>query len=172
MPLELKFAVRWHLEPKAPRLKSASLASTSTGRARWRSKAPGAALEVSKWKRKAVVWKESAETQEYESCQQNDLEVDRDEGMEESSLAPSAIVDANGWHKARFMCNNRCKREGFDLFDIAAILAEDEGRPHTINHCKKCYNLSLAERNEPAVTHARWKAMIGEESSRREGEWI
>ena len=116
---------------------------------------------------KAAVGKESAETQEYESCQQNDMEVDRDEGMEESSLVPSAIVDATGWHKARFMCNNRCKREGFDLFDMAAILAEDEGRPHTINHCKKWYNLSLAERHEPAVTHARWKAMIGEESSRR-----
>ena len=116
---------------------------------------------------KAAVEKESAETQEYESCQQNDLEVDRDEGMEESSLVPSAIVDATGWHKARFMCDNRCKREGFDFFDIAVMLAEDEGRPHTINHCKQWYNLSLAERNEPAVTHARRKVTIGEESSRR-----
>ena len=45
-----------------------------------------------------------------------------------------------GWHKARFMCDKRCKKEDFKFFDIAAILVEGEGRPHTVNLCKMCCN--------------------------------
>ena len=50
---------------------------------------------ISQKKRKAAVRKESAETQE--SCQQNDTEVDRDEGMEELSFVPSAVSDTAGF---------------------------------------------------------------------------
>ena len=95
--------------------------------------------------------------QECESCQQNDMEVARDEGMEELSFVPSAVSDTAGWHKARFMCDKRCKREGFKFYDITPFSVEDEGRPHTVNLCKNCYNLRVAERNEPEVTHARWR---------------
>ena len=53
-----------------------------------------------------------------------------------------------------------CRKGGFKFCDIGAILVEVEGRPHAIHLC----NLRLAERNEAEVTHARWKAMIGEKS--------
>ena len=41
--------------------------------------------------RRAVVRKEWADTQEYESCQQNDMNVDVDENKEEVSFVPSAV---------------------------------------------------------------------------------
>ena len=41
-------------------------------------------------KMKAAFRKESAETQEDESCQQNDMEVDMDETKEEMNFVPSA----------------------------------------------------------------------------------
>ena len=50
-------------------------------------------------KKKAAVRKESTETQEYKSCQQNDMEVDRDEGMKELSFIPSAVSDSAGWRE-------------------------------------------------------------------------
>ena len=64
------------------------------------------------------------------------------------------------------MCDKECNKEGFKFFDIATMLVEDDGKPHTINLCINCYALRLAERNESEVTNARWKAMVGEKSSR------
>ena len=55
---------------------------------------------------------------------------------------------------------------GFKFHDTAAMLVEDDGRPHTINFCKNCHYVRLAERNEPEVTHKKWKIMIGERNSR------
>ena len=46
-------------------------------------------------KRKAVVRKESADTQQYESCQQNDMEVGRDESLLELSFVPSVVGDSS-----------------------------------------------------------------------------
>ena len=46
-------------------------------------------------KRKEVVRKASAETQEYESCQQNDMDVDRIESKEETSFVTSG--NRFGW---------------------------------------------------------------------------
>ena len=43
-------------------------------------------------KTEAVVRKESADTQEYQSCQQNDMDVD--ENMEELSSIPGAVSSA------------------------------------------------------------------------------
>ena len=56
----------------------------STGRRHPKPKA----LEV-----KASTWerKESADTKEYESCLQNDMEVDEEEGMEDLTFVPSAV---------------------------------------------------------------------------------
>ena len=106
-------------------------------------------------KRKAAVRKESAETQEYKSCQQNDVEVHREQGMEELRFFLGAVSDTAGWHKARFMCDRRCMGEGFKFHHIAAILVGDERRPHTINLCKNCYNLRLEVRNETAMLDER-----------------
>ena len=94
---------------------------------------------------------------EYEWCQQNDMEVDRDEGMEEAIELDDIRSDS---------CAPRGAREGFKFFDITAILVEDEGRPRTTNCCRNFSFLRLAETNEPEVTHARWKTMIGEKTSR------
>ena len=58
---------------------------------------------------------------ECESRQQNNMEVDRDEGMEDLSFVPNAVSDMAGWHKVRFMCDKRCMKEGFKLFDMTAI---------------------------------------------------
>ena len=61
-------------------------------------------------------------------------------------------------------CATQCAREkASNSVTSQPFVAEDEGRPHTINHCKNCHNL---ERSEPEVTHARWKATIGGRSSR------
>ena len=47
-------------------------------------------------KRKAVVRKESADAQEYERGQRNDMDVDADEDKEELSFAPSAVSGLDG----------------------------------------------------------------------------
>ena len=125
------------------------------------------ALEV-----KASTWerKESADTKEYESCQQNGMEVDEEEGMEDLTFVPSAVSDWAGWHeplRVKYMCDQKCNKEGFKFYDIAAILVEDDGKPHTINLCRNCYSPRLAERNESVVTNVKWKAMIEQKVSRQ-----
>ena len=60
-------------------------------------------------KRRTVVRKESAETQEHESCQKNDMEVDKDEGMEELNFITRAVSDSAGWReplRIRYRCDN------------------------------------------------------------------
>ena len=47
----------------------------------WGQSSMSSAGGSQKW-RKAAVWKDSAETQEHESCQHNDMEVDIDENRE------------------------------------------------------------------------------------------
>ena len=91
----------------------------------------------------AAVRQESAETQEYESCQQKDMKVDTSENKEELSFVPSAVSDSPGWHEPRFMCDRTCRKGGFKFHDIAAMSVEDDGRLHTINLCKDCYNLRM-----------------------------
>ena len=46
---------------------------------------------VSQKKRQVVVRKESTDTQEYEPCQLNDVDVDMDENNGEMSFIPSAL---------------------------------------------------------------------------------
>ena len=58
---------------------------------------------------------ESAETLEYDSCQQNAMEVDRDEGKEELSFVPSAVSYSAEWREPRFMCDRQCRTEGFQV---------------------------------------------------------
>ena len=50
-------------------------------------------------KRKAVVWRESGDTQEYGSCQRNDLDVDMDETKEELSFTPIPVTSTAGWYE-------------------------------------------------------------------------
>ena len=67
--------------------------------------------------------------------------------------------------RAKHMCDKKCNEEGFRFYDIAAVVTEDDGKPHTINLCRDCYNLRLAERTESIVTSAGWKAMIEQKFS-------
>ena len=91
---------------------------------------------VSSQKEKAVVRKDSAETHLYESFQQNEMHEDGNECMEEFNIIPIALSETAGWHelfKMKFMCDKKCKKEGFKFFGITTILVEDEGRSHTIS---------------------------------------
>ena len=57
-------------------------------------------------KRKAVVRKESADTHE--------LEMGRDESLEELSFVPSAVSGPVGWReflRAKYMCDKKCNNE-------------------------------------------------------------
>ena len=115
-------------------------------------------------KRKAVVRKEFADTQEYESRQQ-----DWNKSLEELAFVPSAVSDSAAWRdsfRVKYMCDKKCNKEGFKFCDIAAILVEDDGKPHTINLCRNCYSLRLGERSDSKVTNARWDATIEQEVSR------
>ena len=56
-------------------------------------------------KSKAVVRKESAETQKYDSHKPKDMDVDIDENKEEVSFVPSAACDSAGWHEPRLRCD-------------------------------------------------------------------
>ena len=71
-----------------------------------------------------------------------------------------------GWYEPNFMCDMQCRKEGFKFYDIASIMVEDDGEPHTINHCTNCYNLRQEERKEPTVNGKRWRIMVGEKTSR------
>ena len=71
-------------------------------------------IELAEEKRKAVVRKESADTQEQESCQLNDMDVDMDE-KEELSFVPSAVSRTAGWHEPKLVCDRQCREDGFQV---------------------------------------------------------
>ena len=72
---------------------------------------------------KAAVWKESAVTQKYGSCQQNDMEVDKDENTVEMSFVASAVSEKAGWHEP--MCDRQCGKEVCKFYGIASKMVED-----------------------------------------------
>ena len=86
---------------------------------------------------------ESAETQDYVSEPQRLEEID-DEEMKELSFIPSAASEPR-W--AMHMCDNKCNKEGFKLYHLAAIVVEG-GAAHTINLCKQCCNEIRMKRGE------------------------
>ena len=108
-------------------------------------------------KRKAVVRKESADSQESESYQLNDMDVDMNENKEELSFIPSVVSRSAGWHEPKFMCDTQCHKDGFKYDDIASVMVEDDGEPPTKHLCKCVDNLMQDEKKEPGV--ALWKAM-------------
>ena len=90
---------RRHLGPRALEQGSVPLTSlglTSTGRARWGTKVPSGAGGSQK-KKKAVIRKEPAETQEYVSYQ--DMELGDDKSLEYVGFVPSVGSDSAGWHE-------------------------------------------------------------------------
>ena len=71
-------------------------------------------------KRKAVVRKGLAETQEYESNRLDDMDLDTDVHKGELSFIPSAVSSSAGWNESKFMCDRQCREEGFTYFDVAS----------------------------------------------------
>ena len=110
-------------------------------------------------KRKAVVRKESADTQEQESCQLNDMDVDMDE-KEELSFVPSAVSRTAGWHEPKLVCDRQCREDGFQVPRHASVMVVDDGEAHTMNHCKVCYNVRQDETKEPRVKGHQWKSPV------------
>ena len=55
------------------------------------------------------------------------------------------------------MCDNKCNKEGFKFYQLAAIVVEDGGAAHTINLCKPSYNEMRMKRGDRKVTAARWR---------------
>ena len=100
MLLEMPSLGRRHLDSKVLTQGSVVLTGqglTSTGRARWVDQGSMSSAGGSQKKRKAVVRKESAETHDYTSCQ--DTEVDNDKSLEEMDFLPSAVSESVGWHE-------------------------------------------------------------------------
>ena len=81
-------------------------------------------------KRKAVVLKGSAETQDFMSWQ--DMKEDDDKSWEEIGFVRSAVSDSAWWRErlnVKNMCYQKCNEEGFKFFyDLASNLVEDDGK--------------------------------------------
>ena len=87
-------------EPRYPKVLGVGLGRRAEGDQGFVSSAGGSLT-----KRKAVVRTESSDTQEYESCQLNDVEVDMFENKEESSFpSPVQVSSSAGWQEPQFMC--------------------------------------------------------------------
>ena len=83
-------------------------------------------------KRKAVVWKESAQTQEGESCKQKDMEVDMNANEEELNFVHSAVSSSAGWHEPKRLQvprvdnGGRCRRHETS-FSLVTIFGKKKG---------------------------------------------
>ena len=85
---------RWKVTLTSPR-------PTSSGRARWRTEVPCAAL-------KALMRQEAVGTQDHMSCQ--GMEVDDGRSLEEMGFGPSAVGEPLG---VKHMCDKKCGEMGF-----------------------------------------------------------
>ena len=108
----------------------------------------GSSAGASQKKRKAVIRKDSAETQGYVSCQ--DMEVYDDQSFEELGLVQSAVSDSAGWHdpSGPSTCATRsATKRASSFYGIEQpSWWEEGGQPHTPNICRNCYDCRLAEK--------------------------
>ena len=77
-------------------------------------------------KRKAVVRRESADTQEYVPYEQKGMDMNVDETENELRFVPSA-VGFIGLREPRFKGDGRCQGEGFKCWEIATEVVEENG---------------------------------------------
>ena len=138
-------AEEWRVSDTAGAVEAVSEPRSSDGQTRCPGElGVGVGPEGSQKRREAAVRKESAETQEYEFCQQ----MDRDEGKEELSSIPSAVNDSAGWHEPRSMCDGQC------------------GRPQRAAHDEPLQGLLQFEANREQRTRGEWRILVGEKSPR------
>ena len=109
--------------------------------------------------RKAVIRKESAETQDYVSCQ--DMEAEDNNSLE--GFIPSAVGEPL---RVKHMCDQKRDEKGLKFQELAAILTDERGTPPTINLCRDCFDYRLIEQGESKVSNAVWKDMIRQSTSR------
>ena len=110
-----------------------------------------------KKKRKAVMRKESAETQDYVSC--HDMEVDNDKSQEEVGFVRSAVSDSAGRHdhlRVKHMCDKKCNEEAPILKNLAAIVWNMMSSPTR----STSVGTVSTESGETHVSNAVWKDMI------------
>ena len=88
-----------------------------------------------KMKERAAMRKESAETQDDVSCQ--DMEVDENKSLEEMGFVPSSV---NEPFRVNHMCDKKRYEREFKFYQLAAIVTEEGGTPHTINLCNNCFD--------------------------------
>ena len=117
-----------------------------------------------------MVRKESADTQECETCQQNDMDVDVDVDKEEFSFVLLAVSCSAGWHEPKFMCDKQCREQGFQYDDTASVIVEDDGELHTINLCRDGYNLREDEK-EPRVSGKEKASGWRKDTARQVVDW-
>ena len=98
---------------------------------------------------------ETAETQDSVSEQEELDEIDV-EDMDELSFIPGAVSEPRG---ALYMHDNKCSKEGFKFYQLAAIVIEGGGAAHTINLCKQSHNERRQKQGERAATASRWREM-------------
>ena len=91
---------------------------------------------------KAVVRKESENTQGYQSCQLNDKDVGMDEDKEEPTFIPSAVSKTAGWHAPKVMCDRQCHKESFQ---VQRHRVSDGGRRRRAAHDEPFRGLSHCE---------------------------
>ena len=108
---------------------------------------------------------ESAETQDYASEPQGFEEID-DEEMKELSFLPSAVSEPR-W--ALHVWDNKCNKEGFKFYQLAAFVTEEGGgKARTINLCKQCYKVMRMKRGDRKVTASRWRETVEQKAFRGE----
>ena len=77
-----------------------------------RERSSVSSVGASQQKRTAVIRKESAQTQDYVSC--HDMEVDDDKSLEDIGFVPSVVGNAE-WReplRVKYMCDKKCNEEG------------------------------------------------------------
>ena len=111
-------------------------------------KHPLSQAKASPQERRAAMRVESAEAEDFVSALQW-----IEEEMEEPSFIPSAVSEPR-W--ALHMCADKCREEGFELFQIAAIVTEGEA-VRTIIWWKQCYKVRRLKQGEREVTASKWR---------------
>ena len=100
--------------------------------------------------------KESVDTQEKDSCQLHDMDVDMGENKEELSFLRSAVSSSSGWHEPQFRCGSAGRK-------CSSAVVEGDGVLCTRNMCESWWG---GERKEPNADEKQRKRLVDLEKSR------
>ena len=62
----------------------------------------------------------------------------------------------------------RCRDDGFNFWDIAAVMVEEHKELRTIRLLRNCFNVKHHERNEARLNRKQRKGLVGEKKVVRE----